>query len=114
MHQFAARALGVLFALAGCSKLLGWRLPLERLAQWHLPGWWMVYALGILQLAGGIGLWWAGSRRPSALLLAGVTLVILSAQVRFGLWWDALMGVAVIALLLRLVERGAMRDAPGS
>lgn len=107
MPHVLSRLLGAFFIVAGISKLVGWLPPLERFYQWQLPGWWMVYAVGGLQLAGGIGMWRAGSRRASSWLLAALSLVILSAQVRFGYWWDALLSAALIVLLLRAAQAGS-------
>lgn len=107
MSQLVARGLGVFFVAAGVSKLIGWLPPLERFYQWQLPGWWMVYAVGILQLAGGIGIWREPTRGASAWLLAAVNLVILSSQVRFGYWWDALLGVLLLAMLVRVAQAGS-------
>ena len=107
MHRVLPRILSVFFALAGISKLIGWLPPLERFYQWQLPGWWMVYAVGVVQLLGGAGLWRDPSRRAAAFVLAAVCLVILSAQVRFAWWWDGLASVILMALLLRVAQVGS-------
>ena len=107
MRVLLPKILSLFFAVVGVSKLMGWLPALERFYQWQLPGWWMVYVVGVIQLAGGVALWRARSRGPAALVLAVTTMVMLSAQMRFAWWWDAVASMVLIVLLLFARQAGS-------
>lgn len=91
--------LSLLFGVSGLAKLLGLAFEAEAFARWGFPPGFM-YFIGILEVAGAVGIWLPRLSPFAVLCLAGLTLGALVTRVMFMEWPAA--GLTFIVLLLAL------------
>ena len=104
--------ISVLFALAGLAKLLGLEAEVDAFARWGFPAGFM-YFIGILEVAGAIGLWASRLTAFVALCLAVLAVGALGTRLVFGEWAMALVTAVLLAITLHYIWRHRDDLLPG-
>lgn len=77
--------ISLFFLLSGLSKLLGLDFEVAAFERWgYAPG--FMYAVGVLEVAGGTGLWVRHLSAFVSLCLSGMMLGAMGTHVMFGEW----------------------------
>lgn len=94
--------ISLVFGLAGLAKILGLQFEVQAFEQWGFPAGFM-YFVGILELAGAIGIWLRKLAPFVALCLGGLALGALITRLLFMEWVAAVVTFAVLAITLHFV-----------
>lgn len=96
--------ISVLFGVAGLAKLLSVEAEVAAFAGWGFPAGFM-YFIGVLEVAGALGIWLRRLSAFVALCLAALTLGALGTRLVFTEWGMALVTGFALALLLHYLWR---------
>lgn len=92
--------IGIVFVVAGATKLLGWSFQVEMFGRFQFPAWWFLYAVGAAELLGGV-LLILGRRRGFAVALLSIDMLgAIVTRLRLGELWLALLPLALLVLLV--------------
>lgn len=96
--------LGVFFLAAGITKLMGTSMWAESFGRFHLPDWWVLYAVGSAEALGGLLLLLGQRRGFAAGLLAVVMLGAFLTHLRIGEFVLALFPAFLLVPLLMTMK----------
>lgn len=101
--------IAIVFGLAGLAKVLGLEFEGEAFVRWGFPVGFM-YFIGILEIAGALGVWMRKLAPFAALCLAGLTIGALATRLIFAEWVAAIVTAGVLAITLHFVwqKRGGL------
>ena len=94
--------IATVFGLAGLSKVLGLEFEAEAFVRWGFPVGFM-YFIGILEIAGALGVWVRRLAPFAALCLAVLAIGALATRMVFAEWVAAVVTAGVLAITLHFV-----------
>ncbi|MBW3566818.1 MAG: DoxX family protein [Proteobacteria bacterium] len=92
----------VVFGLAGLAKVLALAFETEAFVRWGFPVGFM-YFIGILEIAGALGVWMRKLAPFAALCLAVLTVGAVATRLIFAEWVAAVVTAGVLAITLHFV-----------
>jgi len=94
--------ISLVFGLAGLAKVVGLQFEVEAFVRWGFPVGFM-YFIGILEVAGALGVWMRRLAPFAALCLGVLTIGALGTRLVFMEWLEAALTAAVLAITLHFV-----------